>query len=271
MHVAARWCLGGLVALAFLVVAAPAFSATIGATDAGARACTGIDGFFFEQYVVPAGNWTVTSWSTDQTNGTPGGQMALLMFRPTGNPNEYTVVGVSAIETITPGGLNTFTTSIPVRGNDVLGFWQTGATACATAAAASYGAAGPRGGPPGTGETVTFTPQTTDVLNISAVLTPSSGGGGGSTPVCTPTALGGCYETFSHQAMCSPSGQFMDLLLGQSGLDKNAYAGFYNAAYVKGVGLTCNAAGHTATGTKVNAQGLDLGPSDAGRLYDYFT
>jgi hypothetical protein len=100
---------------------------------------------------------------------------------------------------------------------------------------------------------------------------PSSGTSGGTTPapVCTPTPLG-CYEHAPHQAYCTPAGAFEDLLLGQATWDPT-FANHYPAAYVKGVGLTCNASGYHDTGTKVDSMGLDLGPSDQGRVYEYYT
>jgi YVTN family beta-propeller protein len=123
----------------------------------------------------------------------------------------------------------------------------------------------------------------TGPTGVAVTPAPATTGSSGSTgtkekpeppkPVCTPTAFGGttCYETSAHEAVCSPDGQFMDLLFGQWTLNPDAYTGYYRAVYVKGMGLTCNAAGYTYTGTQVNENGEDLGPDDPGRIYNYFT
>ncbi len=70
-------------------------------------------------YVVPPGNWTVTSWSMAGGTTTPGMARAVI-WRPDG-VNGFRVVGLSAFETIAPNTVTPHTTSIPVQGGDILG------------------------------------------------------------------------------------------------------------------------------------------------------
>jgi Ca2+-binding RTX toxin-like protein len=74
-------------------------------------------------YVVPSGSWVVTSWSTRMHGPSGQATLRLRVFRPTGNPNEYTIVGDSTVQALpTTSSLQTYPTSIPVEGGDVLGF-----------------------------------------------------------------------------------------------------------------------------------------------------
>jgi hypothetical protein len=79
-------------------------------------------------FTVPSGDWVLNSWSTQANSG--GGQMAAVIYRQT-SPGVYTVVGTSALETLTPNVLNTFSTAIQVQPGDLLGFWATAPAACA--------------------------------------------------------------------------------------------------------------------------------------------
>ena len=114
-------------AVAVFGTATPAFAATvigqaavtsgIGCGD-GTRIQTAVSSSSVS-FAVPSGNWLVTSWSTQA--GVDGGLMAAVILRPNGG--QYTVVGVSPTETLTPNTLNTFSTSIAVQGGDLLGLW----------------------------------------------------------------------------------------------------------------------------------------------------
>lgn len=126
-------------------------------------------------FTVPSGSWTLTSWST-QGGESPDAEAALVVVRPTGNPGEYTVVGVSQTETLTPGVLNTFPTSIRVEGGDLLGLAATGDAICANetgddADTYTFVASGP---PPSAGDTVSEEDGTDFdfITNISATLSP---------------------------------------------------------------------------------------------------
>src|SRR3954453_9543701 len=99
-----RLCLAALVlfTLAVLPLGATAASAadpvTIGQTLPGSGLCA--PSWFIQtspaSYAVPAGNWTITTWSTYAGNstfsGNPGGYMSLMVFR-LADSGSYTVVG----------------------------------------------------------------------------------------------------------------------------------------------------------------------------------
>ena len=53
------------------------------------------------------------------------------MARPTGTPGQYTIVGVSALEALTANTLNTFPTSVAVRGGDFIGLYHPDDVLCA--------------------------------------------------------------------------------------------------------------------------------------------
>src|SRR5437868_1765275 len=120
----------------FLIAAGSASAATIGQTDAAANyACaaeldlqTGVASG--AGFIAPPGGWLLTSWNTFA--GSSGGSMSLMIFRPTGVPDAYTVIAESPLQALTPNVLNTFAAKIVVRGGDLLGFWSGGGAACAT-------------------------------------------------------------------------------------------------------------------------------------------
>jgi hypothetical protein len=115
---------------------ASASAATIGQTTASANyPCVAeIDiqpsVAFGTSFVVPAGSWLLTSWSTFA--GSTGGSMGLMIFRAAAVPGYYTVVAESPVQTLTPGVSNTFPTNVVVQGGDFLGFWSGNGAACAT-------------------------------------------------------------------------------------------------------------------------------------------
>jgi hypothetical protein len=86
-------------------------------------------------YIVPATGgvtaWTLTSWSHNATSGADQ-QLTLKVFRKIGDPDVYMVVGHDGPRPLTPGIVNIFPTSIPVRAGDVLGNngFSVGTTAC---------------------------------------------------------------------------------------------------------------------------------------------
>lgn len=93
-------------------------------------------------YVVPAGNWAVTSWSTQA--GATGGSMALVIFRSAGS-GSYTVVGASPVESPAAGTLNTFTLANPisVQAGDLLGMYENGAFCGSSGVGFVFGGFGP--------------------------------------------------------------------------------------------------------------------------------
>lgn len=70
-------------------------------------------------YAVPAGSWTLTSWSSE--GGQDGGMVALRVFRPTGKPEEFSVVGMTSFEEVKAKKSPSFAVSLPVRTGDVIG------------------------------------------------------------------------------------------------------------------------------------------------------
>ena len=81
-------------------------------------------------FVVPAGIWDITSWSTYA--GSDGGLMSMMVFRPATGTDNYTVVAASPVEALTSSVLNTYSASVPVRGGDLLGFWADKDASCLT-------------------------------------------------------------------------------------------------------------------------------------------
>jgi hypothetical protein len=161
-----------LALLALGTTVASAQTVTIGQTLPGSAACA--EAWFVQtspaSYAVPAGNWSVTSWSTFA--GSAGGSMGLMVFRPAGSA--FTVVGETALEALTANSLNTFTLAVPisVQGGDLLGLFVTEGTACGMAGAGTI--VGDFGAPPPVGATVTPVQSNSSFLgNISATLSPA--------------------------------------------------------------------------------------------------
>ncbi len=74
------------------------------------------------QYAAPSAG-VLTSWSF-QADGSPP-QLKLKVGRPAGG-NNFTIVGDSPRQTMTPNALNTFPTRIPVQAGDVIGYYHEG-------------------------------------------------------------------------------------------------------------------------------------------------
>jgi hypothetical protein len=168
----------GLVVALFgvcVVAAASASAATIGQTTASANySCvaefdlqTGVASG--TSFVVPAGSWLLTSWSTFA--GSAGGSMSLMIFRPTAVLGSYGVVAESPLQTLTASVLNTFPANVVLQGGDLLGFWSGGGAACATFTGRP-GDLNPFGfGPePAVGATVTTSVAPGFLLNISGTI-----------------------------------------------------------------------------------------------------
>jgi hypothetical protein len=159
--------------LGALTYAAPALAdTTIG--QAGGTTTCGSGFIFFESagttYDVPGGTWQLKSWST-QAGASPSAQMAAVVLRPTATPGSYTVVGVSATETLTPNTLNTFPVSIPVVGGDILAAWIGGTnTTCADTSGGTVQYVFMA--KPSAGDTLSGLSTTFGFPNISATLGP---------------------------------------------------------------------------------------------------
>jgi hypothetical protein len=74
-------------------------------------------------YEVPAGTWSLTSWSAQ--GGLKGGSVKLRIFRPTATPGQFRLVAESPLETVAAATIVTFPVQIPVEPGDRLGL-QTG-------------------------------------------------------------------------------------------------------------------------------------------------
>jgi hypothetical protein len=147
-------------------------------------------------YVVPSGGGTITSWSTyagPTTSTAPTtGPVGLQIWRPV-TGTTYLLVGSTAPVTLTPDSLNgPFTASIAVQANDVLGLRLEGSAFCA-----HIGGAGDKYGyftrpttvPPVDPTTETFTSVSGALLNVSVTLD--------TTPTTTPPPSSGCDSTGS--------------------------------------------------------------------------
>jgi hypothetical protein len=117
--------------LLFLPARAPGETQTIGqiAPPGSSTSCIDCSSFTYStnpaspSYAVPAGNWTVISWSTQ--GGTTGGPVSLQAYRPTGVTDQWRLIAVSAEQTIAANTAPAIATSLPVQGGDVLGMRAT--------------------------------------------------------------------------------------------------------------------------------------------------
>jgi hypothetical protein len=220
-------------------------------------------------HTVPDGTWVLDSWST--AAGQVGGQMAAVVVRPTGTPNQYLVVGASTTETLTGGTLNTFATSIDVQGGDLLGLWTGAFATCGS----STGNPGDTAGlafqaKPAAGDTLTlpFT-QPSVLLDISATLTstaatPTSPGqteGKKSTPSAPPPRAPDhsflCYSTFQVDPGTWLTSESAALLAQGYWLPFAEKTTPTATAIGNGYYLSCQK--FTPTGSLVSADGTDLG------------
>jgi hypothetical protein len=130
------------------------------------------------EYEVPAGNWFVTSWSTQAGEGpAPSGSLQMEIWRATATPDQYELVGISPVETTSASGTNTFSLSPPiaVEGGDVLGLRNlTQDYGCAHVFGTGFTGTNVSPTAPTPGDVRTFTPFSGPVtLNISATLADS--------------------------------------------------------------------------------------------------
>jgi hypothetical protein len=91
-------------------------------TDGGCDGCTNLQVETVSpapSYEVPAGSWTLTSWSAQ--GGLKGGSVKLRIFRPTAIPGQFRLVAETPLETIAPATIATFPAEIPVEPGDRLG------------------------------------------------------------------------------------------------------------------------------------------------------
>ncbi|MGH2934042.1 MAG: hypothetical protein ACRDL2_05935 [Gaiellaceae bacterium] len=234
---------GFVCVLGFGVLAGPALAdTTIGTTSGTLVGCSGPFTAFQAAlatagvtYTVPAGSWTITSWST-RTDGAAGQMMGLVVGRPTGTADQYTIVGESAVQTLTANTLNTFPVSITVQGGDVIGYYIPGSTDCAF----STGNGGDSldlgtGGEPAVGSTFDTPDRNAGyILDLSVTLAPT-----GTVEQVNHVFL--CYSKFEQDGGASFDVDQQDALLKTGYWTPDAVAG--NVTGADNIGayhLMCN-------------------------------
>ncbi|MGZ4384645.1 MAG: hypothetical protein ACXVY3_08595 [Gaiellaceae bacterium] len=236
-----------LVAAVGSLTAAAAVTVTIG--QAAGDVICGVDGTTFATsgsiYTVPSGTWRLTDWSTRA--GVAGGQMAAVVVRPAATAGTYEVIGVSAVQTLTPDVVNTFAASMGVRSGDILGLWATAETICGTFGGDnSYGfEIGP---PPSVGDILTPSPSFQNgFMDISATLA--------APPPRPPDRFGYCAVAGNtwQDGSPIPVGTFLNLVWDQPSKDAH-YSGATIASFVQGRGITCDPApaGYVQQGLATN-------------------
>lgn len=142
-------------------------------------------------YAIPSGGTAITGWSI-QAADADAGSAALEVWIPAATWPGYQLVGISALEPLTPGTLNIFDlskTPIPVAQGDLLGLHVEGAVSCF-----DYTGNGPVdqiqfgvGPTPGIGGLETLDQQGTSVeLNVTATVAVTT------TPNLVPTTANQC-------------------------------------------------------------------------------
>ncbi|HEX5449011.1 MAG TPA: hypothetical protein VFW85_03035 [Gaiellaceae bacterium] len=272
MSRARRYVIVVAVVAAATAAAATAFGQTVTIGQPVGGATCALAGVFFQtsvastsaSFVVPAGQWTLTSWSTD-SNG--AGSMGLVVVRANGG-GTYKVVGTSPVEDLSAlgAGVKTFSTSISVQGGDLLGFWGQFGTNCGFStgnAGDEFGLLG--GSHPSTGTVFTPSVLSTATMDISATLTRGSGSSPGNSSRGGYCSVAG--DTWA-DGSAIPAGTFLNLDIGQASSDAR-FKGATPAAYFQGAGITCDnpPTGYMDTGTKVNSGGV----VSVDGLYEYWS
>jgi hypothetical protein len=186
----AQWFVAAAAAFAFSVVSVPAAgaAATIGELPPGeAELC--VDGPFdlvqsstFLQYTVPSSisHPVITSWSHKADSGV-GQLLSFKVFRKVGEPSTYVQVAHDGPRSLTPGVVNTFPVSLPVRPGDLIGINNENAAvvpnACVfTNTTGSFGTFSARSGNLSDGQSGDFTPDDPgERINVRALVKPSNG------------------------------------------------------------------------------------------------
>jgi hypothetical protein len=170
-----RFSLASVVAMVMLIAFPPGASAatTVGQTFTPDSLCsadvthlqtTSTGGL----YVVPSVG-VITKWSF-QAGTRPPSQMKFKIARPTGNPDEFTMIGESGL--VTPGAnqLNSYFVQVPVKPGDLIGLYTSTSGSCARTSGSSrihyfLGDVVPP-------STETFTKGAPYLLDLSATLEP---------------------------------------------------------------------------------------------------
>ena len=128
-------------------------------------------------YVVPPGDWTITSWSSQAISSSPAVNR-LLIFRPVAGTDQYMLIAETDDQSIPAGTNGPFATSIPVVGGDLLGV-KTGSSgtnvgsydsASLSDVVIGYGGTGAVGETCGAGGTYMCNTFAGSLMNVSATL-----------------------------------------------------------------------------------------------------
>jgi lysophospholipase L1-like esterase len=127
-------------------------------------------------YNVPAAGGVITSWN--HRAGPSAGSLKLKILHRVGagDTASFSIVGESAVESLTPGSVNTFPARIPVAAEDLLGLSvRAGSASCTYPTTDNSDSSRDGSGDPGPGATATFGNITYQQrLNVSAVLEPDA-------------------------------------------------------------------------------------------------
>jgi hypothetical protein len=195
-------CVLGLMSLP---AAAPG-ATTIGKTQTDTGSCSTGDNLVqgvssSPSYAIPAGGGVITRWTHAGRAAASAGQGKLLVWRPTGDPSQFTLVGKSSSQVFTPSSRVTYPTRIPVRGGDVLGMRiESSAVACWIAFQAD-GMRKYNGSEPPEGANQTFGAEnSTQQVNVEATLEPDADGDG-----FGDESQDGCPGQSGTEAGCPPA------------------------------------------------------------------
>jgi len=274
---------------AWLALAPAALAAPVHLGQTGGGQTCDVDSYYFQDavasgtgYVVPAGDWALTSWSTQGPAGA-GEQAAIVVARPLGG-GSYRYVVVGPVEALTAGVLNTFSVSARVQGGDILGLWGTSGAICAAFTAdvgdVFHGDIAPGNvGPPAQGGTDTSAELGTGAafrLNVSANLATTRGP---RTLVCT---------TDPHARGDGTTGSFFDLSSAAWAAGVSDASSFLYqstpAIYVEALGTMSRLSdvvtyggspdSYRDAGFEVNESGdptpPNVSPGDWGAVYEYY-
>jgi hypothetical protein len=121
-------------------------------------------------YAAPSAG-VITSWSNQAV--AVAETIKFKVARRAGGPDDFTIVGQSGVQTMTPNTLNTFPTRIPVRAGDTIGFFHSGGPCAVAATGAATRYANPEADV-GPGPTQTYLPGLASKLDVSAQLEPDA-------------------------------------------------------------------------------------------------
>jgi Ca2+-binding RTX toxin-like protein len=211
-------------ALSLLATASAQAATTIGETGNAGSSCApnitvgqGLTAAGTPSYTVPAGGGVIVSWSYAAPAGAD--QVKFKVIRPAGG-TQFTVVGATATQTMTPNRVNTMRTRISVQAGDKIAITAlNNNSGCAHSSVAGDSVEGCVGCDPAQGETYTAMPLSNNFrANVAAVIEPDADGDGfgdesqdacttdPSSDTCAPPTITGIARVGS-PLTASPNGQ----------------------------------------------------------------